>query len=120
MGLFEAIEDVLADEGTLGETANKVVDAVCECGHSIADALDTLSESLGETESPCAEDSDDEEPDWDATPQLRALKDASDSIVRLCNTAADFLNMATLKLDIETMEKVVVAGDETGQGGECV
>ena len=120
MGLFEAIKDVLADEGTLGETANKVVDAVCECGHSIADALETFSESLGETESPLAAEGDGEEPDWDASPHLRALKDASDSIVSLCNKATYHLNIAVLKSHIETVKKTMGGDDdEPGTGGEC-
>jgi hypothetical protein len=104
MGFMETLEDVLADEGPVGTVANRIFDGVMECGHSIADALDDFAEKLGEVEKELAPDEDEEEPDWDEMPGLRALKNAADSIVNFCDRAELAINESTLKV-LEATER---------------
>jgi membrane-associated HD superfamily phosphohydrolase len=104
MGFIEALEDVLADEGPVGNMANRVYDGVMDFGNRVADALDDFAEKLGEIEKETASDNDEEAPDWDETPGLRAMKDAADSIVNLCDQATIAVNESTIKI-LEATEK---------------
>jgi hypothetical protein len=119
MGLLEAFEKLCETEGPLGEMAAKIGEDLFECGHSIADALDDFAEKLGEVEKELrAEDGTNEtddpveemvreagtwaedrlDPEFEKTPGLRALRNAVDSIVDICEGVADKINEATMSI----------------------
>ena len=106
MGLLEAFGELCATEGPLGEIAIRIGEGIFECGHSIADALDEFADKLGEVETELAGEDGEEsdwasdrfDPEWETTPELKAMRNAVDSIVNFCETAADKLNEAALNL----------------------
>jgi len=113
MEFFEAIEDLCAMDGPLGEAATTVLKGIVECGHGIADALDDFTEELRglETElrgedgegSCCA--SDRQNLELESTPGLKATRDTVDSIVNFCDKTKLAINEATDKV-MEMSEKV--------------
>jgi hypothetical protein len=119
MGLYEALEDVLADEGPLGEMANRVADGVVECLDGVANALDGLVDHLSGIEEDLADNDEDteEEPDWDAEPGLRLMKTAADSIVSVMDRASDTINLAALKMTVNAMERMGGTEGEKEQNG---
>jgi hypothetical protein len=98
MGLYETLEEVLADDGPLGETANRIAEAVTECLNGVADKLDGLSEKLDEIGVETAEGGD-EGPSWEARPELRAIKTATDSIIGIVDSLSDTIDAAREKLE---------------------
>jgi len=114
MGLLEAFRDLCEIEGPLGEAATKVGEGLFECGHSIADALDGFADKLGEVQTELGgEDSGDydwvvdrHDPEFEKTPGLRAMRDATDAIFNFSLAAETALNEAQGKV-LEMTEKVL-------------
>ena len=106
MGLLDAFGELCATEGPLGEMATRIGEAIFECGNSIADALDDFVDKLGKIETELAGEDGEEscwaadrlDPEWEKTPELRVMRDAVNSIVNFCETAADKINEAALNL----------------------
>ena len=114
MGLLDLFEELCATEGPLGEIATRIGEGIFECGHSIADALDDFADKLGGIENELAgedgEEScwevDGQDPEWETTPELSAMRKAVDSIVGFCNIAEIKINEATIKI-LEATENVM-------------
>ena len=110
MGLLKAFEELCSTEGPIGEMATRIGDGLFECGHSIADALDDFVEKLGGIETELAGEDGEEscwavdrlDPEFEKNPGLRAVRDAVDSIVNFCDTAADKINEAALDLSLKS------------------
>jgi hypothetical protein len=66
MGLYEKFEDVLCDDGPMGETANRVVNSVVDCLDNMANTVDDLVAKLGEIGDELSVDGNDEETDRNA------------------------------------------------------
>jgi hypothetical protein len=54
MGLFEAIEDLCAMDGLLGDATAGVLEGIFECCQGIGDALQGFADKLGEVETELA------------------------------------------------------------------
>ena len=106
MGLIEKFGELCATEGLTGEIATRIGEGLFECGHSIADALDDFAEKLGGIETDLAGEGGEEscwavdrlDPEWETTPQLRATRNAVDSIVNFCGMAEIKINEAAIKI----------------------
>lgn len=104
MRLLEVFAELCASEGPAGEIATRIGEGIFECGHSIADALDDFAEKLGEIETGLAGENGEEscwavdrlDPEFEKTPGLMAMRNAVDSIVNFCETAADKIDEASL------------------------
>jgi hypothetical protein len=99
MGLYEVIEEVLATEGPLGETANRIADNVVECLGGVADNLEQFAEQLGEIGGETADENGEEEPDWESEPELRTIKTAADSIIGIVDSLRDAIDTAREQLE---------------------
>jgi hypothetical protein len=99
MDFFETLEEVLADDGPLGETANRIAESVVDCLGGMADSIDGLVEKLGEIGEELADDADGEEPNWDETPGLRAIKEAADSLIGIVEGLSDNIDAAREQLE---------------------
>jgi hypothetical protein len=106
MGLLDAFEELCAAEGQMGEMATRIGEGFCECGNSIADALYDLADKLSEIETELAGEDGEEScwavdrlnPEWEKNPKLRTTRNSVDSIVSICETAADMINEAALNM----------------------
>jgi hypothetical protein len=114
MGLFEAIEDLCAMDGPLGDATNNVLEGLFECCQGIGDALQGFADKLGEVETELADEDGEEscwavdrlDPEWESTPKLKATRDAVDSIVNFCDKAELAINEVTGKI-LEMTENVL-------------
>jgi len=114
MGLFEAIEDLCAMDGPLGDATSGVLEGIFECCQGIGDALQGFADKLGEVETELSGEDGEEscwdvdrlDPEWESTPKLKATRDAVDSIVNFCDKAELAINEATLKI-MEMTENVL-------------
>ena len=114
MGLFEAIEDLCAMDGPLGDATADVLEGIFECCQGIGDALEGLSDKLGEVETKLAGEDGEEscwavdrlDPEWESTPGLKATRNTVDSIVNFCDKAELAINEATGKI-MEMTEKAL-------------
>ena len=114
MGLMEAIEDLCEADGPLGETVTSVMEGLQECLGGIGDAFQGFADKLGEVEKELAGEDGEEscwdadrlDPEWESTPQLKAVRDAVDSIVNFCDRSEIAINEATVKIQ-EMTEKAL-------------
>jgi len=110
MGLLKAFEELCTAEGSVSEMAISFGEVLFEDGHKIADSLEELACKLGELE---FTDENGEEfcwevdrldPEFDSDPRLASIRDATDSIVNICNMAELAINEMTGKILDKTEE----------------